>query len=234
MKHATMTNTATFLTALLAAGCSTASTGKSSEQAGDSGAGSEDSGSLDAAADAAPMGCVYPKGPYGVTVGKTLDPSLQWQGFVPNATTASTVKITDLYDCDGSKGINAIVVDSSGQWCIACQGIAKEIPSWFSPKGDNWTKLGVQMLTLVIQNNNYEPATVTTAQQWRALFSLTELYVVADPADTFPTNALPSQLLVNPRTMKVVRDLSLDTTATADGADPQVADLATKNKTASQ
>jgi len=153
----------------------------------------------------------------------------EWQGFAPNATTPSTVKITDLWDPDGSKGINAVVIDSSGQWCIACQGIAKLIPGWFSPKGDDWAKLGVQMITLVIQNNNYEPATVTTAQQWRALFSLNELYVVADPADTFPTNALPSQLLVNPRTMKVVRDLSNDTAQTADGADPQVATLAMKN-----
>ena len=229
MKHMTMIKTATLvMMGLLAAGCSTASTGKSADRpAADSGAAIDDAA---AQVDAAPMGCVYPAGPYGVTVGKILDPSLQWQGFVPNATTPSTVKITDLYDCDGKKGINAIVVDSSGQWCIACQGLARLAPSWFSPKGDNWTKLGVQMITLIIQNNNYEPATLTTAQQWRSLFSLNELYVVADPTETFPSPTLPSQLLVNPRTMKIVHDLSSDTAQTADGADPAVAALATKNK----
>ncbi len=228
MTSTTMTKTATLLMTVLAAGCSTASTGKNPEQPVDSGI--EDAG-VDVSVDTAPVGCVYPKGPYGVTVGKVLDPSLQWDGFPPKATAASTVKITDLYDCDGSKGINALIVDSSGQWCIACQGIAKLLPGWFSAKGDNWTNLGVQLLTLVIQNNNYEPATITTAQQWRDLFNLNPYYVVADPADTFPTNALPYQLLVDPRTMKVVRDLSQDSAQTADGADPNVATLATKNKT---
>jgi hypothetical protein len=224
MKRTNMTKMAAVLIGMLTAACSTASTGKTPDEPADSGPGAADT--APAAADTGPS---YPSGPYGVTVGKVLDPTLEWQGFAPNATTPSTVKITDLWDPDGSKGINAVVIDSSGQWCIACQGIAKLIPGWFSPKGDDWAKLGVQMITLVIQNNNYEPATVTTAQQWRALFSLNELYVVADPADTFPTNALPSQLLVNPRTMKVVRDLSNDTAQTADGADPQVATLAMKN-----
>jgi hypothetical protein len=226
----------TLMAALLAAGCSSSSNGASGGNGADSGGGAtEDSGApLDAdtdadADDAAPTGCVYPSGPYGVTVGKVLNPDLQWQGFVPGATTASTVKITDLYDCDGSKGLNAIVVDSAGQWCVACQGIAQEIPTWLSPKGDNYLKLGVQILNLVIQNNDYEPATVTTAQQWRTLFSLTSIYVVADPNDTFPTNALPYELLIDPRTMKVVHDLSTDSEVNADDSDPQVTTLAKKN-----
>ncbi len=225
------TTLATMIVTLLAAGCS--SSKPAAEAPAD--AGTEAAVDVDAAPDAdddAPAtGCVYPAGPYGVAVNKVLDPTLQWTGYVPGATTPSTVKITDLYDCDGTKGLNAIVVDSAGQWCVACQGIAQEIPSWLSTKGDNWTKLGVQILNLVIQNNDYEPATVTTAQQWRDLFMLDTIYVVADPSDTFPTNALPYELLIDPRTMKVVHDLSTDTTATADGADPAVATLAKKNQT---
>jgi hypothetical protein len=225
------TTLATMIVTLLAAGCS--SSKPAAEAPAD--AGTEAAVDVDATSDAdddAPAtGCVYPAGPYGVAVNKVLDPTLQWTGYVPGATTPSTVKITDLYDCDGTKGLNAIVVDSAGQWCVACQGIAQEIPSWLSAKGDNWTKLGVQILNLVIQNNDYEPATVTTAQQWRDLFMLDTIYVVADPSDTFPTNALPYELLIDPRTMKVVHDLSTDSTATADGADPAVATLAKKNQT---
>jgi hypothetical protein len=225
------TTLATMIVTLLAAGCS--SSKPAAEAPAD--AGTEAAVDVDATPDAdddAPAtGCVYPAGPYGVAVNKVLDPTLQWTGYVPGATTPSTVKITDLYDCDGTKGLNAIVVDSAGQWCVACQGIAQEIPSWLSAKGDNWTKLGVQILNLVIQNNDYEPATVTTAQQWRDLFMLDTIYVVADPSDTFPTNALPYELLIDPRTMKVVHDLSTDSTATADGADPAVATLAKKNQT---
>jgi hypothetical protein len=37
-------------------------------------------------------------------------------------------------------------------------------------------------------------------------------------------------LLVDPRTMKIVRDLSNDTTTTADGADPNVTTLAMDNR----
>jgi hypothetical protein len=216
---------------LLAAGCSSGSNGASATTP-EAGATAEDGGvDADTDADEAgnPSGCVYPAGPYGVTVGKTLDPSLQWQGYVPGATTASTVKITDFYDCDGSRGINALVVDSSGQWCVACQGIAKEIPTWMSSKGDNYTKLGVKILSLIIQNNDYEPATVTTAQQWMTLYSLTSIYVVADPVDTFPTAELPYQLLVDPRTMKVVHNLSTDSAVNNDDSDPAVATLAKKN-----
>jgi hypothetical protein len=216
---------------LIVAGCSSASNGGTAADSG--AAAAEDSGApLDADTDgddAPATGCVYPAGPYGVAVGKVLDPTLQWQGFPPGATTASTVKITDLYDCDGSKHLTAIVVDSAGQWCVACQGIAMQIPTWLSPKGDNWTKLGVQILNLVIQNNDYEPATVTTAQQWRDLFTLNSIFVVADPSDTFPTNALPYELLIDPRTMKVVHDLSSDTAVNNDLSDPAVTALAKKN-----
>jgi len=221
---------ASLLGTLLVAGCSSASNGGT---AADSGAAPEDSGApLDADTDgddAPATGCVYPSGPYGITVGKVVDPTLQWQGYVPGASTVSTVKMADLYDCDGSKKINALVVDSSGQWCVACQGIAQQIPTWMSAKGDNYTKLGVQILSLIIQNNDYEPATVTTAQQWRALFNLTSIYVVADPSDTFPTAALPYQLLIDPRTMKIVHDLSNDSAVNNDLSDPAVATLAKKN-----
>jgi hypothetical protein len=228
-----MTKLGTLMVILLAAGCSSSSNGAT---AADSGSPVEDSSTgVDAntdADDAAPTGCVYPSGPYGVTVGKVLNPDLVWQGFVPGATTASTINITDLYDCDGSKGLNAIVIDSAGQWCVACQGIAQEIPTWLSPKGDNYLKLGIQILNLVIQNNDYLPATVTTAQQWRDLFSLSAIYVVADPNDTFPTDALPYELLIDPRTMKVVHDLSSDSNVNADDSDPAVTTLAKKNATA--
>lgn len=224
----------TTLVLLLAAGCSSGS--KSQDQTtADSGVG-EDAALDDAAVDAedaAPSEGVYPSGPYGVTVGKVLSQDLQWQGYVPNATTVSTVKITDLYDPDGSKGINAIVIDSAGQWCVACQGIAQEIPTWLSPNGDNWAKLGVKILNLVIQNNDYEPSTVTTAEQWRTQWNLTSIYVVADPNDTFPTNELPYELLVDPRTMKVVHNLSDDTNQAADGSDPNVTTLAKQNAASS-
>jgi len=226
------TKLGTLMAILLAAGCSSSSNGATA----DAGAAAEDS-SVNADADtdadeaeAGPAnGCVYPSGPYGTAVGKVPDPSMTWQGFAPGATTVSTLKITDLYDCDGSRGINAIVIDSAAQWCVACQYYAPYIPTWMSPKGDNWTALGVQYLNLIIQDNADDPGTVTTAQQWRDQFKLTSIYVVADPTDSFPTNSLPNELLIDPRTMKIVHDLSTDTSLNNDGSDPTVTALAKKN-----
>lgn len=228
-----MTSTAklgTMMALLLAAGCSSKSQ-SDTPSSEDSGA-TEEAATPDASDDAddTGSGCVYPSGPYGITAGKVLDPSLTWQGYLPNATTSSTIKIGDLYDCDGSKGINAILIDTAGQWCIACQGVAQQIPTWLSATGDNYTGLGVKILNLIIENNAYEPATITTAEQWRTQWSLSAIYVTADPNISFPTNALPNEILVDPRTMKVSRLLSADEDQTNDdGSDPYVAALAKKN-----
>jgi hypothetical protein len=57
--------------------------------------------------------CVYPAGPYGVAEGQVVPPTLSWQGYAPGSATATTVSVQDFFDCDGSKGINAVMVDTS-------------------------------------------------------------------------------------------------------------------------
>jgi hypothetical protein len=178
--------------------------------------------------------CPYPAGPYGTAVGDVLDPSLAWQAYAPGATTSSTLRISDLHDCDGKKGINAIVFDTSGQWCVACQAEAESIPTWMGgtgPGAGHWGALGVNFVTLIIENDAYEPATIVTAEQWRTMFKLTSIYVAADPNASLPAQALPHNLLVDPRTMKISRDLDNDNAAGTCEADPAVAALAKKNAT---
>jgi hypothetical protein len=174
-----------------------------------------------------------------------MDPTLTWQAYAPGSTTPTTLKLSDLYDCDGSKGINAIVLDTSAQWCIACQGEAQSIPTWLGATGQgagNWTALGVQFVTLMIQTNLTEPATITTAEQWRTLYGLTGIWVAADPGVTFEnTNALPMNMLVDPRTLKITYNLGdypwpsgqgyyVEEAGVIDGAWPTVAQLASSNK----
>jgi hypothetical protein len=194
--------------------------------------GAADTGAQDTGlSQEAEAGCAYPAGPYGTAVGNVLDPSSTWQGYLPNATDASTLKMSDLYDCDGSKGINAIVFDNAAQWCVACQYVAAYIPGWMSASGGNWSGLGVAFVTLVIQTNEYEPATVTTAEQWRNMFNLASgTYVAADPQITFATDSLPHTLLVNPRTMTITANLDDDPNYGETAADPAVTQLATMNK----
>ena len=191
--------------------------------------GAVDTGTIvEAGAEAGPA---YPAGPYGVAAGSVLDPSATWQGYLPGATAPSTIKMSDLYDPDGSKGLNAIVFDNAGQWCVACQAAAAYIPGWMSSSGGNWTALGVAFETLVIQTNSYEPATITTAKQWRDMFTLgSDTYVAADPLITFATASLPHTLLADPRTMKVTLVLDGDGNYPGPAADPAVTQLAMMNK----
>ena len=60
-----------------------------------------------------PTECEYPAGPYGVAQGQIVPPNLTWQGFAPGSSTASTISIQDFFDCDGSRGIHAVLFDTS-------------------------------------------------------------------------------------------------------------------------
>ena len=60
-----------------------------------------------------PDPCTYPAGPYGVAQGQTMPPSLSWQVYAPGQSSPSTVSTSDLFDCDGSKGIDVLIFDTS-------------------------------------------------------------------------------------------------------------------------
>jgi len=57
--------------------------------------------------------CTYPEGPYGIAKGDVLSPKLRWDGYVPGDDEATTITIGDFFDCDGERGIDAIIIDTS-------------------------------------------------------------------------------------------------------------------------
>ena len=57
--------------------------------------------------------CEYPAGPYGVSPGQVVPPTISWQGYAAGSAASSTIALSDFFDCDGSKGINAILIDTS-------------------------------------------------------------------------------------------------------------------------
>jgi hypothetical protein len=220
-------------------------------------------------------GPAYPKGPYGTAaplpeggvkgcakwtsgggtaynVGDVVDPSLEWQGYEPGAkgsvsssSGSTTLHMPDFYDPDGSKGINAIVIDTSAQWCIACQGEAQFISTWMGSTGagaGEWAALGVKFVTLVVETATYDPATLVTAEQWRTEQPTgctggtcvgAVAYVASDPCISFSEEGLPHNLLIDPRTMKVFVDMDNDPvtgSGSVENADPNVAALASCNK----
>ena len=179
-----------------------------------SGTGKGDFGS-DAAAPAVDSGAqttsacaanTYPDGPYGTGVGKIVNPGLAWKGYLPNQADVSTITPADLYDCDGSKGIDAIVFDVAAQWCAACQSQAANQPQLFT----QYDQLGIHVVTLVVQDASSAPATTATAQAWKQQYGLTDITVAADPGFSFaPLNqssvSLPVTIVVDPRTMKIMQ-----------------------------
>ncbi|MFO0587537.1 MAG: hypothetical protein U0441_08360 [Polyangiaceae bacterium] len=150
-----------------------------------------------------PVDCQYPNGPTGVNVGNIVSGNLAWQGFPEGAAALGSVSIQDYFDCDGSKGINAILIDSSAVWCGVCQEEASDLPSQES----TFQAKGVRVITLMIQDNSGNPATTNTAKSWRSNFGLDMYAVVADPNFSFGGDGnvgLPLQIIVDPRTMKIV------------------------------
>lgn len=173
--------------------------------------------------------CAYPDGPYGFAEGKTIPPTLTWDGLGAGGT-AITYKSTDFFDCDGTKGINAVVFDSSGQWCGACQQEATQLESYIKT---NWGPNGVTIITLMIEDNNHKPTTdIAVAQEWMKDFHLSNVPVVLDPKFEFAiytggSIGLPYNVLVNPRNMQVVKTAY---EPGAGGHDPQIDALVAANQ----
>jgi len=91
--------------------------GGSTSTAGNGGAGqgpaSSTASSVVASSSATGGDCMYPAGPYSVAQGGTVPQSISWQGRLAGEATASTINLSDFFDCDGTKGVNAILVDTS-------------------------------------------------------------------------------------------------------------------------
>jgi hypothetical protein len=149
----------------------------------------------------------YPDGPYGIHVGDTIPPTFTWEGLGPGGT-PQQYSSTDFYDSDGSKGINAIVFDSSATWCGACQQEAMELEGIIA---NNWGPNGVAVITLMVQDANQNPTTnIAVAQAWMTDYHLKNVPVALDPKFNFAiyvngSLGLPYNVLVDPRTMKVIK-----------------------------
>lgn len=208
-------------------GSSSGGIGPSSSSSGSGGSSSSGGGGSSSSSGSSSSGggsCTYPPGPYGITQGSIVSPSLTWQGYLPGGTAVATLHAADLYDCDKSKGINALLFDQSAAWCGACQQEAQDLEGQMTSA---WKAEGVYVVTLLAQDASSNDATTQTASDWRSTYGLTDVAVVADPAFSLlgQGGGLPTNVLVDPRTMKIV-----STSEGYGGPDPAVDQLAQKNK----
>jgi hypothetical protein len=165
------------------------------DDAGDDGGVTSDSG----------QPCEYPPGPYSRTKqGTTIDPTLSWQGYTPGSSTPTTVTITDFFDCDGSKGINAVHLDVAALWCNVCRVDAQDMQTQMTT--GSWGKDGVKPLTLIVEGTTSLPATMADVTLWKNQYHPTSVSVALAP-DFFQGGPVvaPTNLLIDPRTMKIVQ-----------------------------
>ncbi len=149
--------------------------------------------------------CTYPTGPFGTQVGSTLAPGLKWQGYRADSGQVEEISIQDYFDCDGAKGVNALLLIQAALWCGACQSEAEELNDRIA---SGWSAKHIAVLSLVIEDQWGSPASVAQALSWKQAFDAKGWGVVADPDFTFAangSNGLPLVIVVDPRTMKVMK-----------------------------
>jgi hypothetical protein len=148
--------------------------------------------------------CPWPAGTYGASVGDIVSPDLSWQGYAEGTNELGPISIHDYFDCDGSRGDNALLVLQSASWCGACRAEAADMRAEVA----RWSGKGIRVLTLLIQDGLGKAATPFTALSWKSSFGLDSVAVAADPSFSFaPTGGrigLPMSILIDPRTMKIV------------------------------
>lgn len=152
----------------------------------------------------------YPPSPYGMRVGTTVPDTafIGWRnpsatGFEPDA--VETIRFSDFYDPDGTKGIKLIYVISSAEWCPPC----RQEYSSFKNTGAaiDYKAKGVAFLGTLFQQNNEEPADYATGKRWGDQYSVNFPFVV-DPthkASLFATSgAIPFNFIIDARTMEMI------------------------------
>lgn len=170
------------------------------------------------------MPCTYPTSGFGTSVGDAIDPSTSWTGFAPGSSGASTLSASSFLDCDGNAGRNALLIIHSTSWCTSCQQEAANLEQKMT---EGWAAAGVVVVEVLIENASGDPATTQTAKSWKDYFGIDSAWVAADPEFQLMSqaaDAYPYEVLVDPRTMKIVE------TQAGGLLDDAVMQLANQNK----
>lgn len=165
-------------------------------------------------ADAAPVEdtapwLTYPDGPYGLNK-DLIFPNLTLSGYRDGKDGTmewSELSMLDYFDPTGERGINAILVVVSAEWCGPCKEEAKDLPGFYT---NQYKPRGAKFLTAMIENSKGLPADKAVVDRWLKAYSI-NFDIVADPdgATMLPKSdpkwGVPRNYIVNPRNMQVIR-----------------------------
>ncbi len=173
---------------------------------GDGGADGDGGGALGdggAGGDAPSAECTA-LGPFGIDEHETLDPTLSWDGFEAGETQPGTVSLESYALCGDGVDTTAIVIQIDALWCPACKDVAEGLAA---RNDSRWKPAGVKTISLVIEDEEGQPADVEDAYRWRAQYGLEGLDVAWDPGYSLANedpDILPQALIVDPSTMLIV------------------------------
>lgn len=159
----------------------------------------------------------YPSAPYGHRM-DTVAPDTSFRGWRNPAETgfeadqAETIRFSDFYDADGSKGIKLIYVISSAEWCPPC----RQEYAHFKKNGvaAAYRQKGVAFLGTIFQDSarpSPQPADYATGKRWGEQYEVGFPFAI-DPAlkagDFADTGSIPFNFILDARTMKMVETIT--------------------------
>jgi len=146
----------------------------------------------------------YPAGPYGLLPGQIVPP-LVVTGYREDGTAWESISTRDYFDPDGKKGIRGVLFVVAAQWCGVCKAQATWLPDAYR---STWKARGARILTALVQTSTGAAAVQATADQWKAAFGIPYAVAIDPKLSLVPAFggaiALPVDLTIDPRTMRVV------------------------------
>jgi thiol-disulfide isomerase/thioredoxin len=160
--------------------------------------------------DTAPW-LTYPEGPYGLEKDMVF-PNAKFFGYRNGKESKdlgewTEMSMQDYYDPTGERGVYALLVVVSAEWCGPCKEEAKDLPVFYSSL---YQPRGARFLTAMIEDKNGQPAEQPVVDRWVNAYG-TNFDIVADPGGetmlekSDPNWSIPRNYIVNPRDMRIYR-----------------------------
>jgi AhpC/TSA family len=201
-----------FVAACSVSGCSSSPLLGVPETATDSASAGAGPSSVAAGGGPAATWAAYPPGPYGTARGATIQ-DLSFLGWKqPNLagydlSQVETVRLSDFYDPDGTKGVKLLAINASAVWCGVCKAEYQDMKD--TKVYQNLHAQGLEILGTLFQDVNYYPAQPVDLKNWGAVANHAVTFpLVLDPGFKmgayFDSDATPLNLLIDARTMTIV------------------------------
>jgi len=154
----------------------------------------------------------YPAGPYGTSLGSTLE-NLAFLGWLEPAVVEydleqlKTVRLSRFYNPDGRSDLKLIWINASAVWCSVCKAEMKDIRN--QDVNARFRAKGVQLIGTLFEDNATAPARPLDLQRWGQVEEHSiEFPLLLDPGFKlgafFTSDATPLNLLVDAATMRII------------------------------